>query len=727
MDYTISTIAPIVLFPFFAFVINAFLARKATKVAVFISCSAIALSAVWALRIFKDFVFGNYATDYYIRKVFTWFDLNGAGLEFNVNMGVYIDNMTAIMLLMVTVVATLIHVFSTYYMKDDMNYGRNGRFFVYMSLFTSAMLGLVLSDNLLSVFIFWELMGFCSYSLIGHYYEKDGAGNANIKAFMTTRVGDVFFLLGILAIWTNVGSVGFVEIYEAIASGVFTDPANSVFGISLAAFAGMAIFMGTIGKSAQFPLQVWLPDAMYGPTPCSALIHAATMVAGGVYLSLRIYPILDVGGLTPLVAWIGGITAFGAATIALVQTDFKAVLAYSTISQLGYMVLGVGVGSYNAAFMHLITHAIFKACLFLSAGSVIHSLHDHHTHGHVQEMPRMGGLRHKMKFTWFAMWCCTLAIAGIPFFSGFVSKDRILGDALIQALHHKVYIGPAILGFVGALLTAFYMCRMMFLAFHGEPRDKELYDHTHEEKFSFNRNLPLLILAVFTLGVWFSGSLTGQKLMKVASPDGKLEWFSTLVVKPDVKKFATYVKQDWGNTDTRIKESKKSHYDPDHGLSKEEAHHVHHVHHIGAIASIIIAFSGVFIAFMMYIRKSWNPGWWVSTFSGWYRALQNKYYMDDLYIKGIIQKGLLPLNRFLAWIDMGIYDRFIVDGWAVVTRGFYKFSKWFDDLWVDTVMVDGTGASVRMFNVVLRTLQSGKIQFYFIMIIFVLAGYILAL
>lgn len=726
MDYTISTIAPIVLFPFFAFAINAFLARKATKVAVFISCAAIALSSVWAIRIFKDFIFGNYNTDYYVHKVFTWFDLNGAGLEFNVDMGIYIDNMTAIMLLMVTVVATLIHIFSTYYMKDDMNYGRDGRFFTYMSLFTSAMLGLVLSDNLFSVFIFWELMGFCSYSLIGHYYEKEKAGDANVKAFMTTRVGDVFFLLGILAIWTNIGSAGFVDIYAAIADGSFAT--HTALGIPLATFAGLAIFMGTIGKSAQFPLQVWLPDAMNGPTPCSALIHAATMVAGGVYLSLRIYPILDLGGLTTLVAYIGGITAFGAATIALIQTDFKAVLAYSTISQLGYMVLGVGVGSYNAAFMHLITHAIFKACLFLSAGSVIHSLHDHHTHEHVQEMPRMGGLRHKMKFTWFAMWCCTLAIAGIPFFSGFVSKDRILGDALIMGLENKAMIIPALLGFGGALLTAFYMCRMMFLAFHGEPRDKDLYDHTHEEKFSWNRNLPLLILAVFTLGVWFSGSLTGQKLLKVASPEGKLEWFSTLVAKPDVSKFTSYKREAWGTVDTReAVVATPSHYDPDHGMTEEEAHHVHHVHHIGAIVSIIIAFSGVFIAFMMYIKKSWNPGWWVTTFSGWYRALQNKYYMDDLYIKGVIGKGLIPLNNFLAWLDMGIYDRYIVDGWAKVNRGLFTFAKWFDDLWVDTVMVDGTGASVRLFNVVLRTLQSGKIQFYFIMIIVVLAGYILAL
>lgn len=730
MNYTVSNVAPIVLFPFLAFVIGSFLARKggkATIVSVFLSCAAIVGSAIYSIRIFSDFVFGNYAADYYIHKVFTWFDLNGGGQVFNVNMGIYIDNMAAVMLLMVTVVATMIHIFSTYYMGHDDHYGRNGRFFVYMSLFTSAMLGLVLSDNLFSVFIFWELMGFCSYSLIGHYYEKEATGNANVKAFMTTRVGDVFFLLGIVAIWNAIGSVAFVDIYAALAAGKFA--AVTVLGMPLATFAGVCIFMGTIGKSAQFPLNVWLPDAMNGPTPCSALIHAATMVAAGVYLSLRIYPILEAGNLTYFVACIGGITALGAATIALVQTDFKAVLAFSTISQLGYMVLGVGVGSYNAAFMHLITHAIFKACLFLSAGSVIHSLHDHHTHAHVQEMPRMGGLKNKMKFTWFAMWCCTLAIAGVPFFSAFVSKDRILGDALVMATHGAQWWIPTILGFMGAFLTAFYMCRMMFLAFHGEPRDKDVYDHCHEEKLSWNRNMPLLFLSIFCLGVWFSGSLTGQGLVKLADKaNGKYEWFQTLIQKPNVEKFSAYQREEWGSTDTRVKNSAtKSQYDSTYGLSEEEAHHVHHVHVIGAIASIIIAFSGIFLAYLMYIKKSVNPGWWVNTFNRYYRTLQNGYFMDNLYIKKMIQGMLLPFNALLAKFDMGVYDRFFIDGWAGFSKFIMRIAKWFDNLFVDTIMVDGTGASVRFFNVILRTFQSGKIQFYVIMIILVIFGYILAL
>ena len=713
MEYTIANIAPIVLLPFFAFAINAFIVKRMTSVAVAISCGAILGSFFYSTRIFLDFL-NKFSADYYIHKTFTWFDLSYGNIPFKVDMGIYIDNMTATMLFMVTGVASLIHIFSTYYMHDDARYGR---FFVYLSLFTSAMLGLVLSDNLLSVFIFWELMGFCSYSLIGFYYEKEGAGNASMKAFMTTRVGDVFFLLGILAIWSVVGNVSFVDIYKTMAAGGF-DGAMTL-GIPLVTVAAFSIFMGTMGKSAQVPLQVWLPDAMWGPTPCSALIHAATMVAAGVYLSLRCYPLMDAGGLTTFIAYVGGITAFGAATIALIQTDIKAVLAYSTISQLGYMVLGVGVGSYNAAFMHLITHAVFKACLFLSAGSVIHGIH-------VQEMPRMGGLRKKMPFTFIAMLCCTLAIAGIPFFSGFVSKDRILGDALLAALDNGVLWGPAVLGFLGALLTAFYMFRMMFLTFFGEPRDKDLYDHTKKEGFSLNRNLPLLILTVFTLGVWYSGSLTGQKLVKVA--DEKVEWFKTLIVKPVPAKFTSYQKQPLSFANNPSGETfETSKYDDTYGLSEEEAHHIHHIHHIGAILSIIIAFLGVFISAMMYYWKSWNPGRFVSMFSRWYKTLQNKYYFDDVYIKGGIQKGLLPLNNFLAFIDMGIYDRYFVDGWEKVNRVMFTISKWFDNVVVDTVAVDGTGASVKVFNVILRTLQSGKVQFYFIMMIFVITGYIFTL
>jgi NADH-quinone oxidoreductase subunit L len=717
MDYTITSVAPIVLIPFFAFVINVFIVKRFTKLAVGLSVAAIFTSFLYALRIFLDFM-NVYNVGYHIHKTFNWFDLSTGSHLFKVNMGIYIDNMTAVMLLMVTGAATLIHIFSTWYMHDD---PRFGRFFVYLSLFTSAMLGLVLSENLLSVFIFWELMGFCSYSLIGFYYEKEGAGNASMKAFMTTRVGDVFFLLGILAIWSVVGSVSFVDIYNAIAAGKFSGVSLGVLGVTvpLATFAALSVFAGTVGKSAQFPLQVWLPDAMFGPTPCSALIHAATMVAAGVYLSLRMFPLMEAGHILPLIAYIGGITAFGAATIALVQTDIKAVLAFSTISQLGYMVIGIGVGSYNASFMHLITHAVFKACLFLSAGSVIHSIHE-------QQMPKMGGLRKKLPYTFLAMLLCCLAIAGVPFFSGFVSKDRILGDALVMALHNPVYIPVALLGFGGAGLTAFYMFRMLFLTFFGEPRDHHIYDHAHDEHIGWNSNIPLLILALFTLGLFYSGSFTGQGEVNLFG--SRNEWFSTLIHKPDATSlhhFNEYKSEEWGAVDTRDKlELSKTTYDENHGMPEEEAHHVHQTHKLGALLSIFIAFSGIFIAYLMYVKKSLNPGWWTSTFSGWTEALKEKYYFDDLYINKIIQGLMLPFNNLLAKFDMDFYDKYVVDGWEVVNRYAFNISRWFDNYVIDSAMVDGTGASVRLMNVVLRTVQSGKVQMYFVILVVVLASYV---
>ncbi len=714
MEYSVGSIAPIFLSPVIAFVINAFFGRKLPRNGDWLAVLSVFISFVFSCRIFSDFVFGQFATDFYIHKTFNWFDLSYGAQIFKVDMGIYLDNMAAIMLLMVSGVATLIHLFSTWYMDHD---ERHGRFFTFLPLFTSAMLGLVLSDNLFSLFIFWEIMGFCSYSLIGIYYEKEKAGDASLKAFMTTRVGDVFLLLGIVALWMVIGSVNYVDIYAAIAQGKFTG--LSVLGISLATFSGFCIFLGAMGKSAQFPLHVWLPDAMMGPTPGSALIHAATMVAAGVYLSLRMYPLMVLGELTTFIAIIGAITAFMAATIALVQTDIKAVLAFSTISQLGYMMIGVGVGSYNAAFMHLITHAVFKACLFLSAGSIIHSIHE-------QEMPKMGGLRKKLPYTFLAMMCCTLAIAGIPFFAGFVSKDRILGDALywgFMAGQGPLHAIVPILGFGGAFLTAFYMFRMMFLTFFGEPRDHHIYEHAHHEHLSPTSNVPLLILTVFTLGFWYAGTLTGQSFGKVFG--AKTEWFKILVEAPKVEKFVNRAREPLAGVDSRVKmDLPKAEYHHQTGYAgpNPDEHKLHQAHTIGAILSIIIAFSGVFLAFLMYIKKAIKP--WAETFQNYTTTLKNRYYFDNLYVDVIIKKGLIPFNRALAWFDLGIYDRFAVDGWAAVNRFIFKCSKWFDDVIVDAVGVDGTGVAVNLFNLVLRIIQSGKIQFYFIMLIMVLASYI---
>jgi NADH-quinone oxidoreductase subunit L len=731
MEYTVGSIAPIFLSPVIAFVINAFIGRKLPRQGDWLATLSIFISFIFSARVFGDFVFGKFATDYFIHKTFTWFDLSYGANIWKVDMGIYLDNMAAIMLLMVSGVAFLIHLFSTWYMDHD---EKRGRFFVFLPLFTSAMLGLVLSENLFSLFIFWEIMGFCSYSLIGIYVKKEKAGDASLKAFMTTRIGDVFLLLGMVAIWMVIGSVSYVDIYAAIAEGKFAG--QSVMGISLATFAAICIFLGGMGKSAQFPLHVWLPDAMMGPTPGSALIHAATMVTAGVWVTLRMYPLMVLGDITWFIAVIGAITAFGAATIAMVQTDIKAVLAYSTLSQLGYMMIGVGVGSYNAAFMHIITHAVFKACLFLSAGSVIHSVHE-------QEMPKMGGLRKYLPYTHFAMMCCTLAIAGIPFFSGFVSKDRILGDALyygfMSGQNPLLGIVP-ILGFAGAGLTAFYMFRMMFLTFYGENRmhhDDHGHGHghadhahghdIHHEHLDARSNVPLLILAVFTLGFWYAGTLTGQGFGKVFG--AKTEWFKILVEAPKVEKFIGTPRQAFGSTDTKPevtlpKAVYDAHSDSQTGYAgpNPDTHKIHSAHTIGAILSIIIAFTGVFIAFLMYIKKSVKP--LAGTFPGYTTTLKNKYYFDNFYVDIIVKKGLLGFNRALAWFDMGVYDRFAVDGWAAVNRVLFKASKWFDNVVVDAIGVDGTGVAVNLFNLVLRIVQSGKIQFYFIMLVMVLASYI---
>lgn len=710
MDHAAATVAPILLLPLAASAAGSLVAGRRPLAAVWISTCAIVLSFLFSLAVFLDFL-GVFATDHRVHRAFTWIDLG----TFRIDMGFYIDNMTAVMLLMVSGVSALIHVFSTWYMRDD---ARLGWFFVQLSLFTAAMLGLTLSDNLLAVFIFWEIMGFCSWSLIGFYREKEAAGDASLKAFMTTRVGDVFFLLGVVAVWSAAGGVSFPEIYRAIDQGAFEGAAHAL-GLPLATLAALCLLMGTVGKSAQFPLQVWLPDAMMGPTPCSALIHAATMVAAGIYLALRAFPLLEAGGVLPLLAHVGAVTAFLGATMALVQKDLKAVLAYSTISQLGYMALGIGASSHDAAFMHLITHAVFKSCLFLAAGSVIHALH-------VQDMDRMGGLWRKMRPTGTAMWCCTLAIAGAPLFSGFVSKDRILGDALLLALDEPSLALPAALGFAGAGLTAFYMARMMLLVFHGAPRDPGLHGRLGTERLRWNRNAPLLALSVLTLGAWYCGSLTGQRLVPLAG--ARVEWIDTLVERPRPGAFAGHesgplLGGDGGGRGGAGPPA-RSRYDPDHGLTEARADRVHRVHAYGALASVAAALAGFLLALLMYGARRLSPDPWARALAPWRRALLRRYYMDDLYAGAVVGRGLLPASGLLSRFDAGVLDRWCVDGWEAVNRRAFRLARWFDELWVDRVLVDGAGTGVRFFNTVLRIVQSGRIQAYFVVLLLVLAGYI---
>jgi NADH-quinone oxidoreductase subunit L len=405
--------------------------------------------------------------------VSTWIEISGI---FKVPFGFVLDNLSKTMLVLVSGIGALIHIYSLGYMRDDEG---KSRYFAALSLFMFAMFGIVLSNNFVMLFIFWELVGFTSYVLIGHWFERDAAANAAKKAFITTRIGDFGFMVGILMVWTSTGSVTFAEITSRL-SILTTHPA-------FLTIAALLIFCGAVGKSAQFPLHVWLPDAMEGPTPISALIHAATMVAAGVYMLVRVGFIIQ-GSQTALVviAWIGTITTVLAALIATQQNDIKRILAYSTLSQLGYMVMAVGLASNEAAMFHLFTHAFFKALLFLAAGSVIVMLH------HEQDIWKMGGLSRKLPITFLTFAAGALALIGCPPFSGFFSKDAIL------ALAYERNVPIFVLGLSTAFLTAFYVVRLLVVAFFGKPRS-EIARQSKESPVVMTG--PLIVLAILaTLG-----------------------------------------------------------------------------------------------------------------------------------------------------------------------------------------------------------------------------------
>ena len=399
-----------------------------------------------------------------------WLSIGNLQVDF----GLKLDALSLMMMLIVTGVGGAIHIYSFGYMHADRGFSR---FFACMSLFTFSMLGIVLANNFIQMFIFWELVGVSSYLLIGFWFEKPSAADAAKKAFFTNRLGDFGFLLGILVVWTAIGSLNFSFLQQALI-------ANPAALGTVASVAGLLIFCGAMGKSAQFPLHVWLPDAMEGPTPVSALIHAATMVAAGVYMLCRTIFLFSPDALT-VIAWIGGITALLSAVIAVQQNDIKRILAYSTLSQLGYMVMAVGLAGPTPAMFHLTTHAFFKALLFLGAGSVIHALHEQ------QDIWKMGGLCKKMGITFWTFLVGTLALSGVPPFSGFYSKDSILAQALEQKNYPLFTLGAVVAG-----LTTFYMFRLFYVAFVGKPRT-EAAGHAHESPAVMT--WPLIVLAVFAV------------------------------------------------------------------------------------------------------------------------------------------------------------------------------------------------------------------------------------
>ncbi len=731
----------VLLLPLLSFVILIFFNRRIPRRGDFIGVGILGTAFGISAYIFWTVIVQTYDPAFRIAWDFTWIDLGnvpGVG-PLQIKMGVVIDNLTAIMLAMVTLISLLVHLYSTGYMAGDKNYGR---YFAFLGIFTFSMLGIVLSDNLFSIYIFWELVGLSSYLLIGFFFEKDSAADAQKKAFLANRVGDIGMWLGILILYSQFHTFSFEQIYANLAAGNF--------GLSNAwlTAAGILLFMGCVGKSAQFPLHVWLPDAMEGPTPVSALIHAATMVAAGVYFVARIFVMLTPDALH-VIAFIGACTAFMAATIAITQNDIKRVLAYSTVSQLGYMVLGLGVGAYSASLFHLVTHAFFKACLFLGSGAIIHAMH------HEQDMRWMGGLRKHMPWTFATFTLATLALAGLPLTSGFLSKDAILAGAIgfAQVEGGGIFYLIPVLGFFSAMLTAFYMGRQIWLVFFGESRthlkpadNHHQAHHAHDShaahaddhhtshgvhEVSWNMRAPLVILAA--LSVFF-----------VYSPDpldGAKGWFMKMIPTP-----ATVVGEANPQKGALLSGSVAPHLAgvvrtteapavaAEHGAPGEakgghlytdprqaEIVHAGHAAHYTAIyISSIMVVLGICMALVVYVFRIIDPEKTAQAIRPFYLFSLNKWYWDEIYEATFI-RGSMLLARMLSWFDSNVVDG-MVNGVATLVRKFAFVNDGFDRHVVDG-MVNFTAFTVNTTGAVLRKLQTGKVQTYVVMLMLVLFGY----
>jgi NADH-quinone oxidoreductase subunit L len=652
--------------------------------------------------------------------------------------GVMIDNLTAIMLVVVTLISFLVHLFSSEYMKGDVRYAR---YYAYLGIFTFSMLGIVLGNNLFALYIFWELVGFSSYALISHWYEKPGPQLASKKAFIVNRVGDVGMWTGLMIIWSNFHTFDFHAIFDRIAAGL--PPSFSLLGMSPEATltaAGILIFCGAVGKSAQFPLHVWLPDAMEGPTPVSALIHAATMVAAGVYLTARIFPILT-GDAMLVVACTGGFTSFLAASIALTQNDIKKVLAYSTVSQLGYMIMAMGVGAFSAGFFHLTTHAMFKACLFLGSGSVIHAMHHslHHLHDHhtdAQDMRNMGGLLKKMPITGWTFILATLAISGIPLMSGFMSKDEILsGTAAYGSLQGGIASALPIIGFGVAMMTAFYMWRQVFMVFFGKPRNQQIYDHVHESPKVMT--IPLVMLAGLSLWFWY-----GANPIDPANGWFMKKWVPTVaqIVPSNTAPHFTKVEGAKSVAEGTKKEVVEAPAGvPINQLAPEVAHtelmphqemleeKTKEVAPLGMLISIFVALTGIALAWFMYLKNTTLANSLARTFRPLYNFSLNKWYIDEFYEYAIVGTFML-IARSCAWFDTNIVDG-TVNGVGKVTIVVAKGAGFFDKYVVDG-LVNLSAFVTQLFGTVFRSVQTGKVQTYMawtlacIVLLFVVARFV---
>jgi len=670
------TLSIIILFlPLFGFVTLIFLGKRIPKLHLF---ETAILGAALLLSIFILYTKLVYFDAKDIVAEFTWISMSNAPAIGNIDivLGVKIDNITAMMLIVVNLISFLVHVFSIEYMHGDKRYTR---YFAYLGIFTFSMLGIVLTHNLLMMYIFWELVGLSSYLLIGHWFEKKSASDAAKKAFVVNRIGDIGMFTGILILFTQYKSFTFETIYQQIASGNIPFADNAWLTA-----AGILVFMGAVGKSAQFPLHVWLPDAMEGPTPVSALIHAATMVAAGVYLVVRIFVMLTADAML-VIAVIGAFTSLVAATIALTQNDIKKVLAYSTVSQLGYMVMSLGVGAYAFAFFHLVTHAFFKACLFLGSGSVIHSMHNE------QDIRYMGGLKKKMPITYYTFLISTLAISGVPLFSGFLSKDGILAGTLAFGKLTGHWLIPT-MGFLVAGLTAFYMFRLVILTFHGEPRDHHKFEHAHESPFVMSA--PLVVLAVLSIFIWYTPNPIGADQGWVLQ-----HWIKTPTqVVPNETRFE-FMKPSSEEAKNEI------HGEVIHSVEYTET--MHWAHYPAMFLSLAVAGLGILMAFIFYQWKKLDANKLADKIKPIYNFSLNKWYLDEAYDKTAVN-GTLNFSSILSWFDNKIVDG-LVNGSAIVTKFTSTISGWFDTFVVDG-FVNFTAFFSGFVGLSFRRLQTGKVQ-----------------
>ncbi len=583
-----------------------------------VAVGSVVLSFLAAAETVREFLGLATSQIPFIGNYFTWMVAGEATPHpFRVDFALQVDQLTVVMLLVVTFVGMLIHIYSTGYMAHEGGYYR---FFCYLNLFMFFMLTLVMAANLIVMFVGWEGVGLCSYLLIGFWFLKKSAADAGKKAFIVTRIGDFGFTVGILLVFATFGTVAFGEIFSQASD----QPVGVLTAICLLLFAG------AIGKSAQLPLYVWLPDAMEGPTPVSALIHAATMVTAGVYMVARMNPLFSRAPVAMLVvAIVGAVTAFYSATIGLVQTDIKKVLAYSTVSQLGYMFLACGVGAYGAGIFHLMTHAFFKGLLFLAAGSVIHAM------GGEQDMMKMGGLRKKIPATYWTMFIATLAIAGIPGFAGFFSKDAILEAAYSGPYANRVLWG---LGIAGAGLTSFYMFRLVFLTFFGEARYDEHKVHVHESPK--NMTIPLMVLAFLSI---FGGWFAAPKLF------GGIDYFEKFLSPV----FSAYAPASDAMSATASEAAASPAMDLLHALTGWP---------------VVVGVLGLLVAWWFYIKRPDTPKRMAQSVHGLYTLLLNKYYVDEIYA-ALIVRPLLWISTNVLWhvVDEGLIDG-TVNGTATVAR-----------------------------------------------------------